>query len=246
MGKVPSRQPSFFDQKRVWIKYEDEVNKERVEKTIAMIPQVPSILEIGCGSGSILNRLSSDLIVGLDLSRVALEEIIHERVVGSGDLLPFKDFSFDAVILAEVLEHLNNTQLRKTLEEVTRVAHSYVLVSVPSKEMPWETFVKCARCGSSYSPYGHQQYFDEDRVRSLIKSKHQRIEFCGVKRRLSSVKRMMQKIGIYGYRENSICPFCGSEKLRYGMIEKNANRALGLLSRFAPSEPNWILCLYEL
>jgi len=246
MRNVPSRKLTFFDQKSVWIKYEDETNRERIKKTITMIPQVSSILEIGCGSGLILNKLSSDLIVGIDLSRAALNEIIHERIVGSGHMLPFKDFSFDMVILAEVLEHLNTKQLEKTLEEVTRVARYYVLVSVPYREMPWETFVKCACCGNSYSPYGHQQFFDEDRIRGLIKSQYQRIEFCGMKKRLLSLKKIMQKFGIYNYRENSICPFCGSKKLKYGIVEKIANNALRLISKFAPSEPNWILCLYKL
>jgi len=246
MVKASSKRIDFYNQKDVWINYIDEANKLRINETIKMIPQVQSILEIGCGSGLILNKLSSNCVIGLDLSRVALEQVTHEKVIGSCDQLPFKNSSLDVVIAAELLEHLDNENLKKTLSEMYMVACEYILVSVPYKERPWETFVKCANCGNVYSPYGHQQYFDEKRTRNLIKSKHQKIKLVGIKRRLPFLGRIMQKSGVYGYRKNSICPLCGSRKLRYGKVEKIVNLVLGRLTKLAHPEPNWILCLYEL
>jgi len=218
----------------------------RINETIKMIPQVHSILEIGCGSGVLVNKLSSNSVVGLDWSHVALQHVTRERVVGTCDHIPFKDSSFEMVIAAELLEHLNDETLRTTLEEIRRVTCKYIIISVPYKERPWETFVRCADCGNVYSPYGHKQYFDEDSIRVLIKSKRQKVKFCGVKRRLPFLKRIIQKVGIYSYRKDSICPSCGSKKLKYGKVEKTAYFMLEYLSRFTFPEPNWILCLYEL
>ena len=73
------------------------------------------------------------------------------------------------------------------------------------------------------------------------------LEFCGIKKRLPLIKRTMQKFGIYSYRENSLCPICGSKRLKYGKSEKIINRGLRYLTNiFAKPESNWILCLYEL
>jgi SAM-dependent methyltransferase len=75
-------------------------------------PTRPRVLEIGCGVGHVLARLSARCqVAGLDLSPEALRQA--RDVVpgawllrGSADGLPFADASFDAVLARHVLEHL--------------------------------------------------------------------------------------------------------------------------------------------
>lgn len=242
----------FHNQDDVWVKYVtalDESNKRRIEKTISLMPEdTNSVLEVGCGSGAIINNLSSyDFVVGLDLSPTALKYVTRKKALGSCDSLPFRDNFFDIVIAAELLEHLDIQTLKKTVMEIKRVAGKYILISVPYKERPWETFVKCASCNYTYSPYNHQQYFNIERLRHLLESEELRVYFSGTKKRLPKIRRIMQILGFYSYRENVICPLCGSKKLRYGKIEKKMGYILGFLNeRLAKSEPNWILCLYRL
>ena len=251
MANNKGLEKDFHNQESVWARYItnlDELNKRRIEKTRGLIPKdTCSILEVGCGPGSVINNLSSyDLVVGLDLSKTALRYVTQKKVQSSCHNLPFRDKSFDIVIAAELLEHLDDQIFSRTVVNIGRVARKYILLSVPYREKPWETFVKCADCGNTYSPYNHQQYFDEERLRHLFRSKHLRIEFCGVKKRLPSIKKIMQKMGFYSYRENSICPVCGSKKLKYWKLERIMGLVFGYLTNiFAKSEPNWILCLYQ-
>lgn len=239
----------FFRANEVWNGYITEANKERIQKTIKMIPEdTRSLLDVGCGNGAIINNIpSSFYAVGIDSSIQALEYVNRNKTVGVCNSLPFKDKSFDIVISAELLEHLDNQILSKTLTELQRISRKYILISVPFQEKPWETFVKCADCGYAYSPYYHQQYFDARRIKTLLKSEYQIIKFCGTKKVLPKIKRIGQKLSIYSYRKNSICPKCGSSKLKYGMIEKLYNKGISLLTQiFAKEKPNWILCLYKL
>jgi SAM-dependent methyltransferase len=85
----------------------------------------PCVLEIGCGVGHVLARLSARCTVaGLDLSPEALRQA--REVVpggwllrGSGERLPFADASFDAVLARHVLEHL--PEPADTIAELRRV-----------------------------------------------------------------------------------------------------------------------------
>lgn len=82
------------------------------------------VLEIGCGTGLILQRLSrhADEAVGVDLSPGMLRGA-RERgldvVIASASELPFPDATFDLVCSFKVLAHV--PQIARTLEEVARV-----------------------------------------------------------------------------------------------------------------------------
>ncbi|HEY7063031.1 MAG TPA: class I SAM-dependent methyltransferase [Chloroflexota bacterium] len=72
----------------------------------------PRVLEIGCGVGHVLSKLSARCdVAGLDLSPEALRQartVVPQADLlrGSADHLPFRDASFDAVLARHVLEHL--------------------------------------------------------------------------------------------------------------------------------------------
>jgi ubiquinone/menaquinone biosynthesis C-methylase UbiE len=82
------------------------------------------ILEVGCGTGLILEPLSkiADKAIGLDLSAGMLRRA-RERglkvVQGSVTALPFPDNSFDCVVSFKVLAHIEHIQ--KALSECARV-----------------------------------------------------------------------------------------------------------------------------
>jgi ubiquinone/menaquinone biosynthesis C-methylase UbiE len=69
-----------------------------------------SVLDVGCGDGSIAARVGravgAERVVGLD---VALrDELAIEAFAYDGGVLPFADQSFDVVLLADVLHHAEN------------------------------------------------------------------------------------------------------------------------------------------
>ncbi|MFI5260370.1 MAG: methyltransferase domain-containing protein [Candidatus Paceibacteria bacterium] len=88
-----------------------------------------SILEIGVG-----DQIFGDFIknnTSVPYTSVDIAEDLHPDVVGSIFNLPFADKSFDVVCAFEVLEHLPFDQFNNALDELSRVARSYVVISVP-------------------------------------------------------------------------------------------------------------------
>lgn len=109
----------------------------------------PRLLDIGCGTGANLPMLLSLAqqkvqVVGVDFSSLALDfarsQAQAERLqLLQGDALhlPFKDNSFDAVTMLDVLEHLKDDH--HALREVRRVLRpgGAIIWSVPAYKHLW-------------------------------------------------------------------------------------------------------------
>jgi len=95
---------------------------------IAQAGGARSLLDVGCGDGSIAARVGqavgAERVVGLD---VALrDDSAIEAFAYDGGLLPFADQSFDVVLLADVLHHAENPL--GLLRECLRVARVGVAI----------------------------------------------------------------------------------------------------------------------
>jgi SAM-dependent methyltransferase len=83
------------------------------------------VLDLGCGDGRLTAELDAAELTGADVSPVALERarprLPDARLVElePDTPLPFDDGSFDAVLLAETIEHVRDVQL--LLSELRRV-----------------------------------------------------------------------------------------------------------------------------
>ncbi len=96
-----------------------------VKQFLDVLPLNSSVLDIGCGNGKNMNYGSQrHTMIGLEYSK-ALTEICHTHnlnvVQGSASSLPFKDNSFDAIIMIAVIHHINPTEHIKVLQEIQRV-----------------------------------------------------------------------------------------------------------------------------
>ena len=97
------------------------------------------ILDAGCGTGAILQRLNNpEKNVGIDLSAEAIS-ICRRRGLNNvrqGDIsaLPFADSSFDAVICSSVLYHQWVSHVAGAMREMHRVLRreGLLLVNVPA------------------------------------------------------------------------------------------------------------------
>lgn len=84
------------------------------------------VLDIGCGNGNFTKWLSgkSAVVVGLDHNSSQVSEAVASfsdirGVSASAENLPFGDSTFDAVIMSDVLEHVDSA--RNALHEALRV-----------------------------------------------------------------------------------------------------------------------------
>lgn len=84
-----------------------------------------SVLDVGCRDRALQDHLPPNVrYVGLDLFPPA------DVIASADEPLPFDDNEFDAVVLADVLEHLNDPQA--ALDEAIRVASRSVVVLLPN------------------------------------------------------------------------------------------------------------------
>jgi len=97
------------------------------------------VLEIGCGFGILLNKIPVTYKVGIETNDIAINECnIKQLKVVKADAekkLPFKNKSFDVVIMNEVIEHLKNTEL--VLDECYRILtdKGRIIITTPAKSL---------------------------------------------------------------------------------------------------------------
>jgi ubiquinone/menaquinone biosynthesis C-methylase UbiE len=130
----------FHDHPSPLVRY---VEGKRIRRTLALLaPRTDDrVLEVGCGAGHLLARLSSGRGFGLDLSDQLLrkaERRIGRRgvlVQGNAETLPFRPHVWDRIYCSEVLEHLASP--RAALIEIQRalVPGGITVVSVPNERL---------------------------------------------------------------------------------------------------------------
>ena len=92
----------------------------------SLLPSRGFFLDAGCGEGDILKKLyipGKREGVGIDIN---LPPLPLPQVKGDLHHLPFKDSSFDIVLVVDVLHHLENPL--KALKEFKRVTRKYIFI----------------------------------------------------------------------------------------------------------------------
>jgi len=92
-----------------------------------------TVLEIGPGSGIVTDWLRRE---GVRVTTLDMDPAVRADVHGVATDLPFGAGAFDAVLCAQVLEHMPFAEVDAALAEFARVARLGVVVSVPDAT-PW-------------------------------------------------------------------------------------------------------------
>jgi 2-polyprenyl-3-methyl-5-hydroxy-6-metoxy-1,4-benzoquinol methylase len=107
-----------------------EVQKRRLYFAAKYIKSGDFVLDIGCGDGFLTDALSTscEKVVGMDtsvtgisLAKSRVDNAKVELAIGSARGLPFKSETFDVVTLFEVIEHISAEQVRRVIQEISRV-----------------------------------------------------------------------------------------------------------------------------
>ncbi|MGB9736310.1 MAG: class I SAM-dependent methyltransferase [bacterium] len=131
-----------------------------------------NILDVGCATGGYCIELkkSGYNCIGVDINkeyvRIARKNGINVCLIK--DEFPFKDNSFDTVLLFEIIEHLEEPG--RLLKEAKRVAKKNILISVPN----CEGFEALRKYGLTYEHFlemDHKNFFTRDLLAALL-SRH--------------------------------------------------------------------------
>lgn len=216
---MTSELESYYRQGELWdlSRYETSPEQRLRARVIAsfIAPDTESVLDVGCGNGFVTRQLTAGRVLGLDPSPEALERFEGESVLGSAEALPFDDRSFEAVVCAEVLEHLPQDVFVKAARELDRVARRAIVVGVPYRQDLRTGMRRCADCGVRYHVELHQRSFSgpEAIARLLSGWRVQAVTLLGSQRRIrSEIFRALR------YRVAPVvpaaglgrCPECGS------------------------------------
>ena len=175
-----------MNQDKIWEAFQNDESllefgfpaRKRFEFLAKRIPKGRLVLNIGVGNGYLESILvKKGVSVGcLDPSDAAIEKIREQlglgamAQVGYSQSIPFSDASFDYVIMSEVLEHLDDTAIEKSLTEVKRVLKNdgEFLGTVPADENLKEGIAVCPKCGEYFHRWGHMQSFSQERLLNML------------------------------------------------------------------------------
>lgn len=222
---------STMSQEKIWEHFQNEGKESfskshgRLEFLVRRLKPLKRVLNIGVGNGTLesLAKSKGVDVYSLDPSERAVENLREKLGMGEkaqtgySQNIPFPDSYFDAVVMSEVLEHLDDAVLEATLDEVRRVLRvdGLFLGTVPARENLEDAIVVCPDCGLKFHRWGHRRSFDIEKLSNTISmkflitemSEHFFIdwEMVGLRRKLEGlVKKFLswRGIGTYGTSRN--------------------------------------------
>jgi len=173
-------------QELIWEYYQSEMpesfsaSRGRLAFLASKVKAKGKVLNIGVGGGifeeeAIKRNLD---VFSLDPSESTIKILCKrlgigdKAVVGYSQNMPFSDETFDAVVISEVIEHLSNDDVEKTLREIRRVlvTGGRLIGTVPAREDLKKQIVVCPECGVKFHRWGHVQSFEPDIIKTLIQN----------------------------------------------------------------------------
>jgi hypothetical protein len=189
----------------------------RIDSLVRLMGTGHRALDFGARSGRISLRMTDgfDEVVALDLVEPPIANAKATPVVGDATALQFADDSFDAVLCAEVLEHVPAPLLERACAELARVARGRLIIGVPHKQDIRNGRTTCSACGALNPPWGHVNRFDEDALKRLFPGlEWTAVEYIGTgEPRTNRISTLLMDFAgnPYGtYDQTEVCIHCGS------------------------------------
>ena len=222
-----------LDQQQMWDHFQTDSQlgniafqaQDRYVRMARMVAGRARVLNIGAGRGD-LERMLLDRgtdVYCLDPGPETIRMLATRLGLGDkarqgvAEAIPFGDEMFDAVVMSEVLEHLDEGTMAQALEEVKRVLkpEGVFVGSVPADERLEDSLVLCPRCGLKFHRWGHLQSFSAGRLKQVLQSQFDRVAVSRAYfadphtlnwkgRLLRLMKRSLLALGVHGSGETLV------------------------------------------
>lgn len=140
------------------------------------------ILEIGCGTGTILSHMNPNFGLGIDISSkmisIASKKFKNLRfLVGDAECLPI-NFPFDYVIIPDVVEHLCN--VRRAIRELHKVSNHHTRIVLTCANPIYEPVMNLAERFGLKMPEGDHNRITIHKLLEIIEEEGFLVcYFCG-------------------------------------------------------------------
>jgi len=129
-------------------------------------PDKRNILDYGCGPGFLIEHLLKKdfFVTGLEFSKNSLQLVSQKfsKINNFSGAFEYngiieKDLKFDIITLVEVIEHLNDLYLRKTLNNIKSVLNrnGVLVITTPNDEDLKNSTVFCPNCDHVFHRWQH-------------------------------------------------------------------------------------------
>lgn len=173
-----------MDQQPIWDYYQNEApeaflgSRKRLQFLAKKLTPKGKVLNIGVGGGNFeeIAVQQSHTVYSLDPDEETIENLRQrfdmgdKARIGVCQKIPFPDQLFDNVVISEVIEHLANEAIKRTLKEISRVlvADGCLIGTVPAREDIRSQTVICPHCGERFHRWGHLQSFSLEQIEKLL------------------------------------------------------------------------------
>ncbi len=155
------------------------------------IPFEGRILDYGCGTGALLEKLLARGISceGAEFSSNYIE-IVNSRfkdnpLFNGIELLnglptPYKDNTFGMIFLNDVIEHLLPDELENTIQEIYRILKpgGFFIITTPNQEPLDPNKVMCPECGCIFHRGQHIRIWEAATLQPFMESCHYQTIIC--------------------------------------------------------------------
>jgi SAM-dependent methyltransferase len=202
--------------------------KQLLNKTGLPLHESISVLDFGCGPGFVWDHLiASDIkwiYSGVDFSKDAVailskKAVGHKQFMGAHHVtrlpLNLPPNHFDAILLFEVIEHLNDNYFDETILEVSRLLKQggMVIISTPNEENLADATKFCPDCGAIFHEWQHVRNWSVASLKSCMAKygfrlvKAQKLDFSatGILRQLFTLSKKL--LGIKNRQPHLIASF---------------------------------------
>ena len=143
------------------------------------LPDGCSVLDYGCGPGNLIEPLldAGFSVAGLD-SSPSTRETVRTRYGGHANFNGVYDqeeidrsgLKFDAIIVAEVIEHLYDDQLDSLLTTLKTLSHggTHIVFTTPNEECLEDSYIPCPVSGELFHRWQHVRNWSETSISAYL------------------------------------------------------------------------------